>query len=120
MDMSNFKSNISSQTISEILSLRYATNQDLIFSKLTATDFDLILMDIQMPQMDGYRTTSEIRRHHNEHKRKVPIIALTASAFLTEKEKAVLFGMNDHVGKPFSTDELMEKIKRCLKATREV
>ena len=88
--------------------------------KLTATDFDLILMDIQMPQMDGYRTTSEIRRHHNEHKRKVPIIALTASAFLTEKEKAVLFGMNDHVGKPFSPDELMEKIKRCLKATREV
>jgi CheY-like chemotaxis protein len=77
-------------------------------------DFDLILMDIQMPEMDGYRTTAEIRTHPNPAKRDVPIIALTASAFLTEKEKAVLFGMNDHVGKPFSPDELLEKISACL------
>ncbi|MEO1258074.1 MAG: response regulator [Bacteroidota bacterium] len=79
-------------------------------------DFDLILMDIQMPEMDGYRATAEIRRHLVESKRDVPIIALTASAFLTEKEKAVLFGMNDHVGKPFSPGELTEKIYKCLKA----
>ncbi|HFA51787.1 MAG TPA: response regulator [Bacteroidetes bacterium] len=79
-------------------------------------DFDLILMDIQMPQMDGYRATAEIRKHPDENKRQVPIIALTASAFLTEREKAVLFGMNDHVGKPFSPDELVEKINNCLAA----
>lgn len=82
--------------------------------KVETTDFDLILMDIQMPEMDGYRTTAEIRRHPNEAKRNVPIIALTASAFLTEKEKAVLFGMNDHIGKPFSPDELIDKISNCL------
>lgn len=76
--------------------------------------FDLILMDIQMPEMDGYRATAEIRRHPDPTKRDVPIIALTASAFLTEKEKAVLFGMNDHVGKPFGPEELLEKIQVCL------
>lgn len=73
-----------------------------------------------MPVMDGYRTTAEIRTHPDESKRDVPIIALTASAFLTEKEKAVLFGMNDHVGKPFSPDELLEKIGACLEIYRNV
>ncbi|RMF29093.1 MAG: response regulator, partial [Bacteroidetes bacterium] len=77
-------------------------------------DFDLILMDIQMPVMDGYRTTAEIRKHPDPRKRDVPIIALTASAFLSETEKAKLFGMNDHVGKPFSPEELLAKIRSCL------
>ncbi len=77
-------------------------------------DFDLVLMDIQMPEMDGYRTTAEIRNMESPNKSNVPIIALTSSAFLTEKEKAVLFGMNDHVGKPFSPEELMEKIAALL------
>ena len=76
--------------------------------------FDLVLMDIQMPKMDGYRTTAEIRKSSDPRKRDVPIIALTASAFLTEKEKAKLFGMNDHVGKPFGPDDLLEKISSCL------
>lgn len=76
--------------------------------------FDLVLMDIQMPVMDGYRATAEIRKSTDPRKRDVPIIALTASAFLTEKEKAKLFGMNDHVGKPFGPDDLLEKIQNCL------
>jgi len=76
--------------------------------------FDLVLMDIQMPKMDGYRTTAEIRKSTDPRKRDVPIIALTASAFLTAKEKAKLFGMNDHVGKPFGPEDLLEKISDCL------
>ena len=76
--------------------------------------FDLILMDIQMPKMDGYRATAEIRKNTDERKRETPIIALTASAFLTEKEKAKLFGMNDHVGKPFGQEDLLDKINDCL------
>jgi len=52
--------------------------------------YDIILMDIQMPKMDGYRATAEIRKNPDERKRETPIIALTASAFLTEKEKAKL------------------------------
>ncbi len=76
--------------------------------------FDLVLMDIQMPKMDGYRTTAEIRKSPDPRKRDVPIIALTASAFLTAKEKAKLFGMNDHVGKPFGPEDLLDKISSCL------
>ena len=56
------------------------------------TYFDLILMDIQMPKMDGYRATAEIRKSENPVIANVPIIALTASAYLTEKDKAQLFG----------------------------
>ncbi len=77
-------------------------------------NFDLVLMDIQMPVMDGYQATSEIRRMPDSRKSTIPIIALTASAFVTEKEKAVLFGMNDHVGKPFTPDQLMAKIHACM------
>jgi CheY-like chemotaxis protein len=76
--------------------------------------FDLILMDIQMPKMDGYRATAEIRKSDDPKIANVPIIALTASAYLTEKDKALLFGMDDHVGKPFGPEELMEKISNCL------
>ncbi|MFT5801943.1 MAG: CheY-like chemotaxis protein, partial [Nonlabens sp.] len=74
----------------------------------------LVLMDIQMPEMDGYRTTAEIRKNADPRKRDVPIIALTASAFLTEKDKAKLFGMNDHVGKPFGPEDLLDKMTNCL------
>ncbi len=76
--------------------------------------FNLVLMDIQMPEMDGYRTTAEIRKHPTTEINSLPIVALTSSAFLTEKEKALLFGMNDHVGKPFSPEELLEKISSCI------
>ena len=77
-------------------------------------DFDLILMDIQMPRMDGYRAVAEIRRLKEPSKSNLPIIALTASAYVTEKEKAQLFGMTDHIGKPFSPEEMIEKITRVL------
>lgn len=86
----------------------------LALEKFDEQQFDLVLMDIQMPNMDGYRTTAEIRKHIDPNRRDIPIIALTASAFLTEKEKAKLFGMNDHVGKPFGPEELLSKISNCL------
>ena len=81
--------------------------------------FDLILMDIQMPNMDGYRATAEIRKSPDPKISQMPIIALTASAYLSEKEKAQLFGMDEHVGKPFGPDELMEKISACLSKKRK-
>ena len=80
--------------------------------------FDLCLMDIQMPKMDGYRATAEIRKHVNPAVREIPVIALTASAFLSEREKAKLFGMNDHVGKPFAPEELLDKMSHCLAIAR--
>ncbi len=76
-------------------------------------NFDLVLMDIQMPRMDGYRAVAEIRRMKSE-KAQLPIIALTASTYINEKEKAQLFGMTDYIGKPFSPDELLQKIANVL------
>jgi CheY-like chemotaxis protein len=82
--------------------------------KVAKQDFDLILMDIQMPRMDGYRAVAEIRKMQHAEKAIVPIIAFTASAYVNEKEKAQLFGMTDHIGKPFSPAELLEKVQRVM------
>lgn len=92
-----------------------ANNGEEAVEAIKRQDFDIVLMDIQMPAMDGYQATLDIRKMEDPRKRDVPIIALTASAFLTEREKARLFGMNDHVGKPFSPEELLDKIARLLK-----
>ena len=75
---------------------------------------DLVLMDIQLPKLDGYRATAEIRKMKQKEKSSVAIVALTASAYLTDKDKAELFQMNDHIGKPFSPEELLGKIVAIL------
>lgn len=72
--------------------------------------FDLILMDIQMPEMDGYEATITIRNTANPN-HNTPIIALTASAMLSQKDKAFRAGMNDYVSKPFKPSQLFEKIQ---------
>ncbi len=91
-----------------------AENGVIALEKMAAEDFDMVLMDIQMPVMDGYRCTSEIRKMDDQTKRETPIVALTASPYLTETEKAKLFGMNDYIGKPFSAEELMDKVSSFL------
>lgn len=68
--------------------------------------FDLILMDIHMPNMDGYEAAKAIRQKENAHYQQVPIIALTASALLDNKERVYEAGMNDIVVKPFKPAEL--------------
>jgi CheY-like chemotaxis protein len=77
-------------------------------------EIDLVLMDIQLPKLDGYRATAEIRKLSSSKKNSVAIVALTASAYLTDKDKAELFQMNDHIGKPFSPEELLGKIVEIL------
>lgn len=69
--------------------------------------YDLVLMDIRMPVMDGYETTIRIRNSENNPNRDIPIIALTASALVDEKEKAIAAGMNQHLSKPFSPEQLL-------------
>ena len=73
---------------------------------------DLILMDIQMPVMDGYAATRRLREIPAY--RDVPIIALTANALLDEQEKCLAAGMNAHVAKPVRMDDLFEQMCRCL------
>jgi signal transduction histidine kinase/CheY-like chemotaxis protein len=68
--------------------------------------YDTILMDIRMPVMDGYEATKEIRALQREDASTVPIIAMTADAFIGDTEKCVAVGMNGHISKPINTDEL--------------
>ena len=72
------------------------------------TQFHLVLMDVQMPVMDGYKTTQFIRG--DLKLTKLPIIAMTANAMVADKHKALNVGMNDHVSKPFNTNELVTTI----------
>jgi PAS domain S-box-containing protein len=75
--------------------------------------YDLILMDIQMPEMDGYETSIAIRQTANLNS-KTPIVALTASAMLSHKDKVYAAGMNEYLSKPFAPQQLYEKIQHFL------
>lgn len=79
-------------------------------------NFDIILMDLQMPVLNGFDAAMEIRKLADPKKAGVPIIALTASALTDIKEKVFEAGMNDYVAKPFKPDELMEKIHNLVAA----
>ena len=77
-------------------------------------DFDMIFMDIHMPEMDGYEATRHIRAMEFEHAKEIPIVAMTANVFREDVEKCLAAGMNDHIGKPLSFDEVMEKLRQYL------
>ncbi len=68
--------------------------------------YDLIFMDIQMPKMDGYTATREIRTLPNNRKANIPIVAMTANAFEEDRKKSVEAGMNGHIVKPLNLDEI--------------
>lgn len=77
-------------------------------------NFDIILMDLQMPVMNGFDAANEIRKMADLKKANVPIIALTASAMIDIKDKVYEAGMNDYVSKPFKPNELLEKIQSLV------
>ncbi|WP_428666565.1 response regulator [Runella sp.] len=88
--------------------LDVAENGQIAVDKYETGKYDVILMDIQMPQMDGYTATAKIR----EKDANIPIIALTASATLSNQDRAFQVGMNDYVTKPFNPKELFQKIAK--------
>ncbi|KAB2954641.1 response regulator [Heliorestis acidaminivorans] len=77
-------------------------------------NFDLILMDIQMPEMDGCEATRKIRSLSDEKKSKIPIIALTAHAMSGDRERYLSKGMDDYISKPFDPTKFIEKISKWL------
>lgn len=77
--------------------------------------YDLILMDIQMPIMDGYEATRQIRKLENPETANIPIVAITANAFEEDRQKALEAGMNEHVSKPIDMERLLEIMKKVLK-----
>lgn len=76
--------------------------------------YDLVLMDVQMPEMDGFETTQWIRHYENEYQisHPIPIIAVTANAMKEDKERCLASGMNDYLAKPFGIEQLSQIIKK--------
>ncbi len=85
------------------------------FSNAKAGEFDAILMDVQMPVMNGYDATRAIRSLAREDAGTIPIIAMTANAFAEDEKEALDAGMNVHLAKPIDIDLLKEVIKQCIK-----
>ena len=77
--------------------------------------YDMILMDVQMPEMDGYEATRNIRAFDLPEAKTIPIIAMTANVFKEDVEKCYAAGMNGHLGKPINFNELIEKLRVFLK-----
>jgi CheY-like chemotaxis protein len=79
-------------------------------------------MDVHMPEMDGYEATRRIRAFEEErrkqiakeHPQGVPIIAMTANVFAEDIDKCLAVGMNDHVGKPLNSEQVMERLRKHL------
>jgi len=94
-----------------------AENGKVAIEMLAAKPYDLVLMDIQMPEMDGLEATKGIRSTLLPPASNVPIIAITASALRLDYEKCIALGMNEYISKPFKPDELYDKIVRLLNNT---
>ncbi len=76
--------------------------------------YDLILMDLQMPVMNGYEATTALRAMEREDARKMPIVAMTANAFLEDIQQSKACGMNEHMSKPLDIDQLQRMLARWL------
>lgn len=77
--------------------------------------YDLVLMDIQMPNMDGYKATRIIRRMQDSYRKNIPILAMTANAFEEDRKMALEAGMNGHLAKPIKVDELMSALSEIFR-----
>ena len=79
-----------------------------------AGTYDVVLMDIQMPKMDGYEAARMIRQLDDEAKASIPIVAVTANAFEEDRKLALEAGMDGHLAKPYDIPKMMETLKDLL------
>ena len=86
-----------------------------VLSSIPQTHPDLILMDIQMPNMDGYKATQAIRHLPDKDKASIPVIAMTANAFEEDKRDAIAAGMNGHIAKPIQVEKLLSILTEIVR-----
>ena len=84
-------------------------------TEMPAGTYDMILMDIQMPQMDGYKATRVIRDLPDPEKAGIPIVAMTANAFEEDKREAAAAGMNAHIAKPIQVEQLLSTLAEIIR-----
>jgi CheY-like chemotaxis protein len=95
--------------------VQVASNGIEVLQALRESDFDAVLMDCQMPQMDGYEATRRLRGPEGQVKNpKIPVIALTAHALATDRTKCLAAGMNDYLTKPINPKHLQEALTKAL------
>jgi CheY-like chemotaxis protein len=92
-----------------------AENGRIAVEKAAKQMYDLVLMDLHMPEMNGYDATRLIRQMDGDQYKELPIIALTASAFIEDREKIYSYGMSGYIIKPFNPSELYWKIAPYIK-----
>jgi len=86
----------------------------LALDRITKQDFDVVFMDVQMPEMDGLAATRAIRDYETGADRHIPIIAMTAHAMKEDRERCIQAGMDDYVSKPISPDKLVQSLQALL------
>ena len=113
---------INAEILSELLAMEgasceIAANGRLALERFTNSkegEFDAILMDVQMPVMNGYDATRAIRAMARKDAVEIPIIAMTANAFAEDERDALNAGMNVHLAKPIDMEQLKQVIKKCV------
>jgi CheY-like chemotaxis protein len=80
--------------------------------KLESGNFDLVLMDVQMPEMDGFEATASIREKEKTKGGHLPVIAMTAHALKGDRERCLAAGMDGYIAKPIHVDELLREIEK--------
>jgi two-component system sensor histidine kinase/response regulator len=91
-----------------------ADNGRVALDALDEAEFDVVLMDVQMPEMDGYAATAAIRQREEGTGRHLPIVALTANALQGDRERCLQAGMDGYVSKPFHVHSLLREMARAL------
>jgi CheY-like chemotaxis protein len=94
-----------------------AADGRIAISELEKASFDVILMDVQMPNMDGFEATAAIREREKSTTHRTPIIAMTAHALKGDEERCLAAGMDAYISKPIRTNELFATIEKFLPTT---
>jgi two-component system, sensor histidine kinase and response regulator len=97
-----------------------ASNGREALAVIEKQSFDVVLMDIQMPEMDGFETAARIRKNEEKSGTHLPIIAMTAHAFKEDEQRCLSAGMDGYVTKPIRTSELFATIDRVMGSTRDL